>query len=216
MRSERNLPGEGDPRSNSGESLFGWLRQSGRLGQVMAAIDERERRLRVRRSRQKSAVGVLTLVLLVGGGAYYRTTGFPTPGAPITTKVAKVMAPDRQVLPDGSLMELKGDAQVVVSYTEDERRVVLRRGEAHFEVREDAGRVFVVDAGGIEFRAVGTAFAVQLGATRVGMIVTEDVRKRRQRVRRRWRSWTRAAKRKSISMDRVRTCPRCRRCFLRS
>ena len=51
--------------------------------------------------------------------------------------------------------------------------VTYWRGEAHFQVAKNANRPFVVQAGAVEFRAVGTAFDVQLGATQVQMIVTE-------------------------------------------
>lgn len=173
MRNDRELPDDDEPASNAGEALFDWPRESGRLGEVMAEIRERERRSQIRRRRQTWTAGALAIVLLVGGLAFYRSpTGLDdSPGR--LARAAKVTVPDRQVLPDGSLIELKGDAEVTVNYTEGERRVVLRRGEAHFEVKKDARRAFVVDAAGIEFRAVGTAFAVQLEARRVEMIVTE-------------------------------------------
>ena len=51
--------------------------------------------------------------------------------------------------------------------------MTLRSGEAHFQVAKNPERPFVVRAGGVEFRAVGTAFAVQLSDTKVEMLVTE-------------------------------------------
>jgi len=46
-------------------------------------------------------------------------------------------------------------------------------GEAHFQVVKDFSRPFVVAAGGMEVRAVGTAFVVKLGAEQVDVLVTE-------------------------------------------
>jgi transmembrane sensor len=46
-------------------------------------------------------------------------------------------------------------------------------GEAHFQVAKDPERPFVVAVAGVEVRAVGTAFAVQLGRKEVAVLVTE-------------------------------------------
>lgn len=80
---------------------------------------------------------------------------------------------DRLALPDGSRIELKDGTQVVVLYSETERRVKLTGGEAHFTVWKDKARPFIVDAGGVEVRAVGTAFNVRLGEKSVEVLVTE-------------------------------------------
>jgi len=80
---------------------------------------------------------------------------------------------DRLALPDGSRIELRDGSKVVVQYSETERRVQLTGGEAHFMVWKDATRPFIVVAGGVQVRAVGTAFAVRLGASAVEVLVTE-------------------------------------------
>jgi len=80
---------------------------------------------------------------------------------------------ERMALPDGSRVELKDGTRVAVQYSESERRVVLRGGEAHFSVWKDTARPFVVVASGVEVRAVGTAFNVRLGAKQVEVLVTE-------------------------------------------
>jgi transmembrane sensor len=49
----------------------------------------------------------------------------------------------------------------------------LIRGEAHFAVQKDAQRPFIVTAGDVEVRAVGTAFVIKLGANAVDVLVTE-------------------------------------------
>lgn len=80
---------------------------------------------------------------------------------------------ERLALPDGSRVELRDGTQLVVQYSETERRVRLAGGEAHFSVWKDARRPFVVDAAGVEVRAVGTAFNVRVEPDQVEVLVTE-------------------------------------------
>jgi transmembrane sensor len=70
-------------------------------------------------------------------------------------------------------VELRDGATVAVDFSAGRRRVVLADGEAHFQVAKDAARPFVVTARGIEIRAVGTAFSVQLGERAVEVLVSE-------------------------------------------
>jgi transmembrane sensor len=49
----------------------------------------------------------------------------------------------------------------------------LVRGEAHFAVAKHSARPFVVDAGAVAVRAVGTAFSVSLQSAEVSVLVTE-------------------------------------------
>ena len=95
--------------------------------------------------------------------------------APAVTVAAKsyLRVNERLALPDGSRVELKDGSQVVVLYSGTERRVKLTGGEAHFSVWKDAARPFVVDAAGVEVRAVGTAFNVRLEDKAVEVLVTE-------------------------------------------
>jgi transmembrane sensor len=65
---------------------------------------------------------------------------------------------ERHVLEDGSTVELNVGAQVEVFFTENERRVKLTAGEAHFSVTKNPERPFIVDVKGAEVRAIGTAF----------------------------------------------------------
>jgi transmembrane sensor len=80
---------------------------------------------------------------------------------------------EQRVLEDGSVIELNRGAVVAVRFIPGERRVRLERGEAHFTVAKDPTRPFVVIAGGVRVRAVGTAFDVRLGVTTVEVLVTE-------------------------------------------
>ncbi len=76
-------------------------------------------------------------------------------------------------LPDGSVARLKGGAELAVAFTATERRVTVVRGEVFFEVAKDAARPFLVAAGNVTVRAVGTAFAVRFDAQAVDVLVTE-------------------------------------------
>jgi transmembrane sensor len=65
------------------------------------------------------------------------------------------------LLNDGSRIHLNVGSKVRVALGRSERRLVLSRGEAFFEVAHDAARPFIVEAGGAGVRAVGTRFDVR-------------------------------------------------------
>ena len=71
---------------------------------------------------------------------------------------------ERAQLADGSTLELNAASAVRVRFTAGERRVKLDAGEAHFAVAPDPARPFVVLAGEVAVRAVGTAFNVRYTA----------------------------------------------------
>ena len=123
---------------------------------------------RTRRHRGAAAVG-LTLLLVAG---FLWRGPQPRAVAP-TPSTAVVLLPNSRILPDGSVVELKNGAQIAVDFNGALRRVALRQGEAHFEVVKNNDRAFVVVANGVEVRAVGTAFSVELGQQSVAVLVTE-------------------------------------------
>ena len=79
----------------------------------------------------------------------------------------------RLELPDGSVALLNTNTAVEVSYEKDERRVRLLSGEAFFTVAKNPQRPFIVQAGRIAVRAVGTAFDVRLSSDALNVLVTE-------------------------------------------
>lgn len=81
----------------------------------------------------------------------------------------------RLLLDDGSALALNTQSVLQVKYDDDERRIVLRSGEATFQVAHDEQRPFVVQAGGVSVRAVGTAFNVRMKPEGVEVTVTEGV-----------------------------------------
>jgi len=62
---------------------------------------------------------------------------------------------------------------VRVQFSAAERRVGLEAGEALFSVAKNPARPFIVSAGKISVRAVGTAFEVRLAKTGVEVFVSE-------------------------------------------
>ena len=77
----------------------------------------------------------------------------------------------RIALPDGSVVTLNASSSASVQYSSHTRRVRLTAGEAHFEVAHDAARPFLVAAGAVTVRAVGTAFNVRVAAAAVEVVV---------------------------------------------
>ena len=86
---------------------------------------------------------------------------------------ASIALIEQRELDDGSTLTLNRGAVVTEHFTPGERRMRLERGEAHFTVAKDASRPFIVEAGGVAVRAVGTAFNVRLDPSRVEVLVTE-------------------------------------------
>jgi transmembrane sensor len=127
--------------------------------------------LRSRRRRQRRMAGA-TLALM---GSFLLALGWRARRTEETSPhfVAQLVVPQTQTLPDGGSVELKPGAEMRVDYSGEFRRVTLRRGEALFHVAENKTRPFVVTAGGVDVRAVGTAFLVALGSREVNVVVTQ-------------------------------------------
>ena len=83
------------------------------------------------------------------------------------------VTPRSSTLSDGTLVHLNFGSQVAERFSANERRVQLVQGEAHFTVTKDPTRPFIVQAGTVEVRAVGTAFNVNLRSAAVEVLVTE-------------------------------------------
>ena len=93
--------------------------------------------------------------------------------APSRLSTALAAPCEQRTLEDGSLVQLNRGAQLNIDFTAGVRRVRLMRGEAHFAVAKNPERPFVVEAGGVTVRAVGTAFNVQLTSAAVEIVVAE-------------------------------------------
>jgi transmembrane sensor len=80
---------------------------------------------------------------------------------------------ERTLLPDGSVMQLNTSSDAHVRFNGEQRVVELRAGEATFEVAKDRSRPFLVKAGDVIVRAVGTVFTVRLRPAATEVLVTE-------------------------------------------
>jgi len=89
------------------------------------------------------------------------------------------VAPEREIrsmgLPDGSAVTLNAASALRADVTGAERRIRLKQGEAYFQVYHDPARPFVVAAGTLRVRAVGTAFSVVSEGAAGRVFVTEGV-----------------------------------------
>lgn len=147
-----------------------WIDHANAGADVSRAISRqlsRRRRRRAGFAATGAAIFALTAVLWLGRWRHSHETD----GAPAASAI--VTLPVRQVLPDGSIVELKAGAAVEPAFTAALRKIVLLRGEAHFQVTHDTARPFVVSVGGVDVQAVGTAFSVQYGKAAVEVLVTE-------------------------------------------
>jgi len=165
------------PADDGVQPALAWLRRVRAEEELLDAVT---RRLRLRRARRVGVAGAFGILILCGALALRLHRETPAAASLATAIPATVAAPTAIVtrpaverLPDGSDVELKGDARIAVDFTPEFRRVRLVRGEAHFHVAKDARRPFLVQADGVEVRAVGTAFSVQLAPDVVDVIVTE-------------------------------------------
>lgn len=116
-----------------------------------------------------AAAAAIALAFWWGQPDRAAAAGRPTAIATVTP--ADSSAP--RVLEDGSIVDLNRGATLTTRYSPVERRVILEHGEAHFAVTKDPRRPFIVQAGGVAVRAVGTAFNVRIDAAAVEILVTE-------------------------------------------
>ena len=97
---------------------------------------------------------------------------WPAGGATYRTAVGEVR---RVPLADGSIASINTASSLRVAIGEQQRTVMLDRGEAWFQVAHDPSRPFIVEAGSVEVRAVGTAFSMRRRDDGVDLLVTEGV-----------------------------------------
>jgi transmembrane sensor len=81
----------------------------------------------------------------------------------------------RLPLGDGSVANINTASSIQVSLNPDKRIVRMDQGEAWFQVAKDANRPFVVEAGSVRVRAVGTAFSVRRRQNGADIMVTEGI-----------------------------------------
>ena len=126
------------------------------------------------RARRSQIIWLGSLALAAAAAVafvFLRPEMAPAPSAP--ARLVFVAPIEQRILPDGSVVQLNRGAEIALAFTPAERRVQLLKGEANFQVAKDQEHPFIVSAGGVVVRAVGTAFNVRLGAQAVEIVVSE-------------------------------------------
>lgn len=115
-------------------------------------------------------MAVASILLIVGLGISGYTFNWFGPGSVYSTSVGDISSVP---LADGSMVTLNTASRVRVEFEPKERRIILERGEAYFDVRKNPARPFIVLAGNQRIVDVGTQFSVRRGPTGVQVVVTE-------------------------------------------
>jgi len=120
------------------------------------------------RTDRRLALAGGAAALAAGAAGFWVTQREPL----YTTTIGEVR---RAALADGSGMVLNAATRVHVALGAHERRVRLAQGEAWFQVAKDPARPFVVEAGRVRVRAVGTAFSVRRLSHGAEVMVSEGI-----------------------------------------
>lgn len=121
-----------------------------------------------RRLVMGGAIAACAVAAFVGWGAFQT----PVPTLVLETGLGEI---SNHPLEDRSLVSLNSDSRIEVRMTAERRQVTLVKGEALFQVAQNPHRPFVVTAGSVSVRAVGTAFSVRLRGEGAEVLVTEGV-----------------------------------------
>jgi transmembrane sensor len=144
--------------------------QAPRVGKELTESTEHESEISprlVRNRRRFVAAGVATLFLGAAGAWWIDRRD--------QTYVSELGQIRRVKLPDGSRMVLNTATEATVRFDKARREIELATGEGLFQVAKDPARPFIVRAGFVSVRAVGTVFAVRTTGQRVDVTVTEGI-----------------------------------------
>ncbi|MDM9629629.1 FecR family protein [Rhizobium sp. S152] len=112
------------------------------------------------RGRRLGAVATVAALLCIGFYGAERMGYLDRLQADYYTPVGHI---ETVVLEDGSRVTLNTDTAIKVVLGERERRIVMLRGEAFFDVSPDASRPFVVEGDHSSAVALGTHYTVRVG-----------------------------------------------------
>lgn len=138
------------------------------LGAALPAAEEHLARPRSVSWLRRMAIGAsiaASLLLSIDTGVHYWQTWRYDLVTPVgeTREVA---------LADGSKVMLGGDTAINIDYSHGVRRLVLGRGEALFEVRHGITQPFIVQAGRLTVRDIGTIFDIDMTGRAARVVVT--------------------------------------------
>jgi transmembrane sensor len=149
-------------------------RLAGQNEQVMRGIAARAFRQAALRRRWAKGVSIAGLMAAAVVARWFLPArNHPSPAPAVASAGSPTADPEVRKLPDGSVVELKAGAKIDIDFSAEQRLVRLVGGEAHFRIVRNPRRPFVVDAGAVCVRDIGTAFAVSSEPEKVDVLVTE-------------------------------------------
>ncbi|MEM8790971.1 MAG: FecR family protein [Pseudomonadota bacterium] len=145
------------------------FRRAERAWGALDALPTGRRRARHRRPSSLTRIAAM-LALTVSGAIGWQAATWSGAFADHSTWPGQ----QRQIaLTDGSEVFLNTSTSLSTDWGAARRTVTLHRGEAFFAVAPDTERPFVVLAGDLEVKALGTAFSVEIVEDGADVIVTE-------------------------------------------
>jgi len=160
-------------------ALEGWLAQDSRhrgaflRAQAAWQLLDRARALPVQREDAPTSLNRRRALVIGGAATAAAVSGslflWPRANA-IETPVGEMR---RVALKDGSIATVNTNSLLEVALKQDTRVLKLDKGEAWFDVAKDRARPFLVAAGKVRVRAVGTAFSVRKRDDGADVLVTE-------------------------------------------
>ncbi|MRV73796.1 DUF4880 domain-containing protein [Duganella sp. FT92W] len=115
----------------------------------------------------------ITTGAIAAGAAVLATAGL-LPAAADTLVLSTAKGEFRKVpLADKSVADINSGSQLEWKQTPNRRQMTLRRGEVWLQVARDKTKPFIVEAGQVRVRAVGTAFGVRRYGNGAEVLVTE-------------------------------------------
>ncbi|WP_446830516.1 FecR family protein [Candidatus Foliamicus sp.] len=164
------------------EELLGALavhaRMEGLAGDsaIAAIADEPAGVHTLRRSKRRVSLGLAAgVALAVASGLLYFADWNAADAPQLEKHFTRVGEQKAIELADGSVVTLNTAGQLLVDYSAEQRRVLLERGEAFFEVADDPERPFKVELGVRSVTALGTAFNVRKQPGQYSVAVLEGV-----------------------------------------
>ena len=140
--------------------------------EIIVIADEFRRLLKRHRFRRGTALGIVAGMLVALGAVLAVLSPWRGPDESHLQKYFTRIGEQQTIeLADGSVITLNTGSQLVVEYRGPERRILLERGEAYFEVVEDPDRPFRVRLGAHTVTVLGTAFNVLMDPGRYQVAV---------------------------------------------
>ena len=129
----------------------------------------KENRFKFSKTQWISGIAACCLIVLAGTFTWY-----PTHSSSVKNDVLTVQAGVNN-LTDGSSITVQPSSEVIVEYSQQQRHLQLRAGQAYFAVAKDKQRPFIVSVDATAVKAVGTEFNIDRGKGYVDVIVYEGV-----------------------------------------